>query len=309
MYKNIPDSILKSLKFPTNDKGIDMLAQIDNEYYAIQSKFRQDPHVCIPWNELSTFFGLSFGLHDKIKGGFFVTNTYDLCDEVKNSEKIRTLSGDFFDNHLPDNFFENICNIMKEKKISIGETKVPHPYQQDCIDKCKQHFITVDRDEVVKPKIKNKKCKTKKHTKIDKDATSDEEYDDGIKDEDKDADDDGDVDADDDEDVDADEDEDIDKDEDKDDVDNSEDKDVSEDADNGEDASEDVDADDDEDDEDNVDDYDVDGDVEIKDKDDTDKDDENEDKDKDDTNENDDIKDKDKDKDDIDEDDGECRRR
>ena len=116
MYKNVPNKILKLLKLPDKDKGIDLLAKIKGEYYAIQSKFRQDPNVSISWNELSTFFGLSFGLHDKIKGGFLVTNTFDLCNEVIISTKIEAIYGDFFD-QLPDNFFQNICNDLSKKDL------------------------------------------------------------------------------------------------------------------------------------------------------------------------------------------------
>jgi hypothetical protein len=132
MYKDIPSEIMKTLKLPKRDKGIDILAKIDNEYYAIQSKFRQDTSVCITWDELSTFFGLTFGLHDRIKGGFFATNTYDMCDQVNDSEKVVSIRGEFFD-VLPDNFFKNICDMIENKNIRTYVKKEPYSNQLETI--------------------------------------------------------------------------------------------------------------------------------------------------------------------------------
>jgi len=127
LYSNIPQKILTELKLPSKDKGIDLLAIINGEYYAIQCKFRQDPNKTIRWAELATFFGLSFGMNNKIKGGFLVTNTYDLCDEVMNSSKVKPIYGDFFDT-LPTRFFKRISgnNISYLKKKTITISKIVH---------------------------------------------------------------------------------------------------------------------------------------------------------------------------------------
>ena len=74
---------MDELKFPSNDKGIDLLVLTkDDMYIPIQCKYRSDSSKVIPWNALSTFFGLSFGMHNKIQNGYFVANTYDYCDEI-----------------------------------------------------------------------------------------------------------------------------------------------------------------------------------------------------------------------------------
>lgn len=144
LWNNIPNNILKNLNLPTKDKGIDLLAEIKGNYYAIQCKFRQDINNTITWKELSTFPGLSFGLNNKIKGGFFVTNTFDLCKEIEKSEKIESIYGDFFDN-LPNNFFENICNDLSKKELVKYNKLVPLPYQNKCINKCKEYFTKNSR--------------------------------------------------------------------------------------------------------------------------------------------------------------------
>jgi predicted helicase len=144
LYKDIPNKILKELSLPTKDKGIDLLAKIDGEYYAIQCKFRQDPTVIIPWASLSTFFGLSFGLNDKIKGGFLVTNTYDLCEEVINSTKVQPIYGDFFDS-LPKNFFD--CIRKSNTKVKYPAKK-PFLHQRECLMNCLIHYRDFPRAHV-----------------------------------------------------------------------------------------------------------------------------------------------------------------
>ncbi len=139
LYDEIPNKIKRDLKLPNKDKGIDLLAIIDDEYYAIQSKFRQNKDSIVSWADLSTFFGLSFGINNKIKGGFLVTNTYDLCDEVINSDKIEPVYGDFFDN-LPNNFFSNIIKIINKQRIDDYIRKTPLKHQQECINKCDDYY-------------------------------------------------------------------------------------------------------------------------------------------------------------------------
>jgi predicted helicase len=83
LYNNIPTKIRLELKLPVKDKGIDLLAKINDEYYPIQCKFRQNPQITILWADLSTFFGLSFGMNHKVNKGFLITNTFDLCEQVQ----------------------------------------------------------------------------------------------------------------------------------------------------------------------------------------------------------------------------------
>jgi len=39
LYTDVPAKIIKELNLPTKDKGIDLIAQINGNYYAIQCKF------------------------------------------------------------------------------------------------------------------------------------------------------------------------------------------------------------------------------------------------------------------------------
>ena len=42
MYDDVPHSLLKNFKLPTKDKGIDLICKMNDEWYAIQCKFRSN---------------------------------------------------------------------------------------------------------------------------------------------------------------------------------------------------------------------------------------------------------------------------
>lgn len=63
LLREVPVSLAKRLKLPSSDQGIDLVAQTkDGEYWAIQSKYRQESDQSITWREISTFTGLAFGV-------------------------------------------------------------------------------------------------------------------------------------------------------------------------------------------------------------------------------------------------------
>lgn len=104
----------------------------------MQCKFRQDSNKIISWDSLSTFFGLSFGVSKNIIGGYFVTNTFDLCDEVYNTDKVIPIYGNYFDN-LSQNFFNNICKSINKQKIEYI-CKNPFDFQLECINNVYEHL-------------------------------------------------------------------------------------------------------------------------------------------------------------------------
>ena len=62
LYDDIPENLLKSLNLPKKDKGVDLIIQRDDKYLAVQSKYRQDRNATVCWDEMATFYGLSFGV-------------------------------------------------------------------------------------------------------------------------------------------------------------------------------------------------------------------------------------------------------
>jgi superfamily II DNA or RNA helicase len=195
MYDDIPAKVKKLLKLPSKDKGIDILMKKDGIYIPIQCKFRQDFDSILNWTELSTFFGLSFGMTKYMNNGYLVTNTYDLCDEVINSDKVEPIYGEFFDN-LPENFFINICNMIDDKPIIKYIAKTPYKYQQECIDNAYDFFVNNKLNYVIEDEedCENEDCEedeieeseNKEDYEENKDDEEDEIKEDEVKDGDED---------------------------------------------------------------------------------------------------------------------------
>lgn len=140
LYADVPKKVLKYLKYPDNDKGVDLIAKISGKYYAIQSKFRQNPNKIIPWAKLSSFFGLSFGITNKITGGFLVTNTFNLCQQVIDSDLVVPIYDDYYD-EIPKNFFKYINN-----DVIHYQRKYPLSHQSKCMIASLSHYICEKED-------------------------------------------------------------------------------------------------------------------------------------------------------------------
>lgn len=145
LYNDIPINIKTKLDLPNKDMGIDLILEsFDNKFYAIQCKYRKNRNIIVNWGELSTFFGLSFGINNCITGGFLVTDTYDLHDNVYKSNKIISIYGDFFDTWLDINFFNNVKNYFKQNIIPYQEI-IPRPYQVNILNKTLNYFKIMNR--------------------------------------------------------------------------------------------------------------------------------------------------------------------
>jgi superfamily II DNA or RNA helicase/effector-binding domain-containing protein len=145
LYNDIPQSIKISLGLPSKDMGIDLLVESNNEFYAIQCKYRKNRDIVILWKELATFYGLTFGLNNKIKGGFLVTNTYNINNLVASSTKVIPIYGTFFDEWLDEQFFINMRQMILQTAITKRLVVKPRDYQHVIIKKCLEHFKTNDR--------------------------------------------------------------------------------------------------------------------------------------------------------------------
>ncbi len=146
LLDDVPPSHLEKIKIPEKDYGIDLvLLDTDGKYSAIQCKYRQHRHEIISWAELATFVGLTFGTSGKFKRGYLVTNTYDITKNVENAEKVVSIYGNFFDDNMPDGFFEKIRNYIDGKKQKGGSIKAPRKYQRNIIFNALNHY-TVQKE-------------------------------------------------------------------------------------------------------------------------------------------------------------------
>jgi len=140
LFNEIPDHIMKRIKIPLVDKGIDLIwITKDDDIYALQCKFRKYEAATLTFTEVSTFIALTFGVASNIKGGIFVTNQDEICKELSKSKKITPIYGAFWD-ALSKDLFENIKNIIKGDDVVIIE-KTPLKHQKIIIklvcDYCK----------------------------------------------------------------------------------------------------------------------------------------------------------------------------
>jgi hypothetical protein len=60
---DVPDDILEELGLTRRDNGIDIVVRHENGYFAVQAKWRSNPHkksrIQLTWSKLATFFALA----------------------------------------------------------------------------------------------------------------------------------------------------------------------------------------------------------------------------------------------------------
>jgi hypothetical protein len=60
---DVPDDILEELELTRKDNGIDIIVKHSNGYFAVQAKWRSNPHkrsrIQLGWSKLATFFALA----------------------------------------------------------------------------------------------------------------------------------------------------------------------------------------------------------------------------------------------------------
>ncbi len=149
LLKDVPLNILEQLNMPTKDFGIDLILQdIFGKFHSIQSKFRANVDTVIDWKELSTFFGLSFGVATGFDKGYFVTNTCNITKNAKRSNLVIPIYDKFFED-IPDTFFARLKNYLKPTIKNIIRVRKPWPHQQEIISKTVEHFKEFDRGNVI----------------------------------------------------------------------------------------------------------------------------------------------------------------
>ncbi len=149
LLKDVPLNILEQLNMPTKDFGIDLIVQdIFGKFHSIQSKFRANVDTVIDWKELSTFFGLSFGVATGFDKGYFVTNTCNITKNAKRSNLVIPIYDTFFED-IPDTFFAKLKQHLKPIIKNTIQARKPWPHQQEIITKTIEHFKEHDRGNVI----------------------------------------------------------------------------------------------------------------------------------------------------------------
>jgi hypothetical protein len=139
LYNEIPAAIVKKLKLPSTDQGIDIVAATyDGEFWAVQCKYRQFTDQSLTWREISTFTGLAFGVCRGFAFGLICSTTERITHVLKNQERIGFCALDAWQ-ELDADFFKRLRAHFAHKTEALKPAK-PRPNQRAAINDGHQHF-------------------------------------------------------------------------------------------------------------------------------------------------------------------------
>jgi superfamily II DNA or RNA helicase len=153
LLNEIPTAVKRKLKLPNTDEGIDLIAEtFDNEYWAIQCKYRSDKTETLKVKgDLATFNNLAFTVCKNISHGLIAATVnrppqkkqllnvgYILINEWLKLDKD---GGELFDQIKA----KAIGKIVKPKKLS------PRPHQKEAISKTISYFKSNERGKMIMP--------------------------------------------------------------------------------------------------------------------------------------------------------------
>ena len=154
LLREISEEIKNKLGLPSSDEGIDLIAEtIDNEYWAIQCKYRSNQNSTLTVKgDLATFANLAFNNCRNIKHGLVLTTS---GKPPSKSKYLKNIGFETVENFLAldDNNFEGwkAIKAKAEGKSFIPESKIPRPHQLESINKCIDYFQTNDRGKIIMP--------------------------------------------------------------------------------------------------------------------------------------------------------------
>ncbi|WP_440925186.1 DEAD/DEAH box helicase family protein [Candidatus Pelagibacter sp.] len=153
LLNEIPTAVKRKLKLPNTDEGIDLIAEtFDNEYWAIQCKYRSDKTETLKVKgDLATFNNLAFTVCKNISHGLISATVnrppqkkqllsvgYILLNEWL---KLDRDNGELFSQIKA----KAIGKIVKPKKLS------PRPHQKEAILKTISYFKSNERGKMIMP--------------------------------------------------------------------------------------------------------------------------------------------------------------
>ncbi len=141
LHNEVPQVILKQLKLPETDQGIDLIAQTnEGEFWAIQCKYRQATETSVTWRDVSTFTGLAFGVCKGISFGMICSTTERITRVLKHQDRIGFCALDVWQG-LDVDFFSRLRAHLKHKPEVLKPAK-PRPHQREAIKAGHKYFVT-----------------------------------------------------------------------------------------------------------------------------------------------------------------------
>ncbi len=141
LLEEVPSKIKGHLNLPDNDEGIDLIGQTkDDEYWAIQCKYRTDEDSSITRDDIATFLDVSNNICKNISHKLVCTtaNRQSYKFDKFYNDKITFLLADTW-NNLDEDFFNQLQLLIENKAIHIQPFK-PKEHQKRAIQNAQNHF-------------------------------------------------------------------------------------------------------------------------------------------------------------------------
>ena len=150
LLEEVPEKVLEEIGLPRQDLGVDLLAQLGDQYHAIQCKYHSDKHQAVTYKEVSKFLS-AIGQCDKITMGYICSSANVTSKNYERIKKkpISKILADTWEN-LSDDFFKNIKASLKRKPIKLEVFK-PRDHQKDALNKAIEYFKNNDRGKLILP--------------------------------------------------------------------------------------------------------------------------------------------------------------
>jgi superfamily II DNA or RNA helicase len=142
LLKEVPNDVRKYLNLPDNDEGIDLIAQTkEDEYWAIQCKYRSDESSSISRDDIATFLDISHNICKNISHKLICSTASSQSYKFNKfyNDKISFLLSDTWNNL--DNEFFNKLHLLNQNKKVIFKPLLPKPHQQRAIENAQKYFI------------------------------------------------------------------------------------------------------------------------------------------------------------------------
>jgi superfamily II DNA or RNA helicase len=140
LQSEVTPSLLKKLNIPSNDQGIDIVAEtFEGKFWAIQCKYLQDEDQRLSHRAISTFVSLSTGIAENITYCLVCTTVDDYAKIYQGKTNIGFCNSDEW-RKLDKVFFDWLRNKLlgKEKKLI---PYLPKPHQTKALQEARQYFI------------------------------------------------------------------------------------------------------------------------------------------------------------------------
>ncbi len=139
LHQEVPLDLLKKLKLPVTDQGIDIIAEThEGEFWGIQCKYRQQTDQRLAWREISTFSGL-VGNCRGITFGLICSTTERITNVLKGQENIGFCALDVWQ-ALDKEFFTRLRAHLAHKPEVLKPLR-PRPHQKEAVKDGVAHFV------------------------------------------------------------------------------------------------------------------------------------------------------------------------